>query len=168
MQHVSPIESFDADAFDRVIAVNLSAVFHLTKAVIPAMRQARYGRIINVSSVHGLVASAEKAAYVAAKHGVLGLTKVTALETANSGITCNAICPGWVLTPLVEAQIERRADMNGTTFEEEKVAMLAEKQPQTRFTMPEELGELAAFLCSDAAANMTGTSLPMDGGWTAQ
>jgi 3-hydroxybutyrate dehydrogenase len=168
IQHVAPIERFPDDKWDAVIAINLSAAFHATKAALPGMKQRRWGRIINIASTHGLVASAEKAAYVAAKHGIIGLTKVTALETANDGISCNAICPGWVLTPLVQQQVEVRAKATGQTIEEAKIALLREKQPMLRFTTPEHLGALARFLCSDAAATMTGEALPMDGGWLAQ
>ena len=132
------------------------------------MKRRGWGRIINIASTHGLVASAEKAAYVAAKHGIVGLTKVVAIECANAGITCNAICPGWVLTPLVQQQVEARAREKGQTVEQAKNALLAEKQPMLRFTTPENLGALALFLCSDAAATMTGEALPMDGGWLAQ
>jgi 3-hydroxybutyrate dehydrogenase len=168
IQHVAPIERFPDDKWDAVIAINLSAAFHATKAALPGMKQRRWGRIINIASTHGLVASAEKAAYVAAKHGIIGLTKVTALETANDGITCNAICPGWVLTPLVQQQVEARAKATGQTIDEAKIALLREKQPMLSFTTPEHLGALARFLCSDAAATMTGEALPMDGGWLAQ
>jgi 3-hydroxybutyrate dehydrogenase len=168
IQHVAPIERFPDDKWDAIIAINLSAAFHATKAALPGMKQRRWGRIINIASTHGLVASAEKSAYVAAKHGVIGLTKVTALETANDGITCNAICPGWVLTPLVQQQVEARAKATGQTIEEAKIALLREKQPMLSFTTPEHLGALARFLCSDAAATMTGEALPMDGGWLAQ
>ena len=165
---MSSIEEFDEGAFDRVIAINLTACFHTTKAVLPHMRKEGYGRIINIASAHGLVASANKSAYVAAKHGVMGLTKTTALETANSGITCNAICPGWVLTPLVQQQIEARAEKKGTSVEEEKNALLAEKQPQLEFVTPEQLGEFAFFLTGDHARNITGATMVADGGWTAQ
>jgi 3-hydroxybutyrate dehydrogenase len=168
IQHVAPIERFPDEKWDAIIAINLSAAFHATKAALPGMKQRRWGRIINIASTHGLVASAEKAAYVAAKHGIIGLTKVTALETANDGITCNAICPGWVLTPLVQQQVEARAKATGQTIEAAKIALLREKQPMLRFTTPEHLGALARFLCSDAAATMTGEALPMDGGWLAQ
>jgi 3-hydroxybutyrate dehydrogenase len=158
VQHVARIDEFPDDKWDAILAINLSAVFHATKAAVPGMRERHWGRIVNVASTHGLVASAGKAAYVAAKHGIVGLTKVVALDLANDGITCNAICPGWVLTPLVERQIEARA-------EEE---LLREKQPMLAFTTPAQIGALAVFLCSDGAATMTGTALPIDGGWTAQ
>jgi 3-hydroxybutyrate dehydrogenase len=168
IQHVAPVEEFPDDKWDAIIAINLSAAFHATKAVLPQMKQRRWGRIINIASTHGLVASVDKVAYVAAKHGIVGLTKVVALETANAGITCNAICPGWVLTPLVQKQVEARAKETGQSVEQAKTALLSEKQPMLAFTTPEHLGALALFLCSDAAQTMTGTSLPMDGGWIAQ
>lgn len=168
IQHVAPVESFPEDKWDAIIAINLSAAFHATKAALPAMKQRKWGRIINIASTHGLVASAEKAAYVAAKHGIVGFTKVVAIETANLGITCNAICPGWVLTPLVQKQIEARAKETGRTVDEEKIELVREKQPMLRYTTPEHLGALALFLCSDAAETMTGEALPMDGGWLAQ
>lgn len=168
IQFTAPIESFPEERWDAIIAVNLSAVFHAAKAAIPGMKRRGWGRIINIASAHGLVASAQKAAYVAAKHGVLGLTKVTAIELANTGITANAICPGWVLTPLVEQQLRDRAARNGTDIEREKHTMLAEKQPLTAFTTPEQIGALTVFLCSDAASTITGVPLSVDGGWTAQ
>jgi len=168
IQFVAPIEDFPDDRWDAVIGINLSAVFHGTKAVIPGMKKKGWGRIINIASAHGLVASAQKAAYVAAKHGVLGLTKVTAIELANDGITANAICPGWVLTPLVQRQLEARAQHDGITVEAAANAFLAEKQPMMKFSTPEALGGLAVFLCSDAAATITGVPMTMDGGWTAQ
>ena len=168
IQFVAPIEDFPDDRWDAVIGINLSAVFHGTKAVIPGMKKKGWGRIINIASAHGLVASAQKVAYVAAKHGVLGLTKVTAIELANDGITANAICPGWVLTPLVQRQLEARAQHDGITVEAAANAFLAEKQPMMKFSTPEALGGLAVFLCSDAAATITGVPMSMDGGWTAQ
>ncbi len=168
IQHVSPIESFPDDKWEAVIAINLSAAFYATKAVLPGMKQRKWGRIINIASAHGLVASGEKAAYVTAKHGLIGLTKVTAIETANSGITCNAICPGWVLTPLVQKQIEARAKEQGIPVETAKENLVREKQPMLQFTTPEQLGALAVYLCGDAAATMTGVPLSVDGGWTAQ
>jgi 3-hydroxybutyrate dehydrogenase len=168
IQHVSSIENFPTERWDAVIALNLSAVFHLTRCVLPRMKQFAYGRIINIASAHGLVGSADKSAYVAAKHGVVGLTKVTALEMATSGITCNAICPGWVLTPLVQKQIDARASAMGLSQQEAKLALLGEKQPSLEFVTPEQLGELAAFLCSDAASQVRGAAWTMDGGWTAQ
>jgi 3-hydroxybutyrate dehydrogenase len=168
IQFTAPVEEFPEDKWDAIIAINLSAAFHASKAAIPLMKKAGWGRIINIASAHGLVASEYKAAYVAAKHGIVGLTKVVALENANAGITCNAICPGWVLTPLVQKQIEDRAKQNGTSVEQEKVALLSEKQPMHTFTTPEQLGALAVFLCGEAAATMTGTTMSMDGGWVAQ
>jgi 3-hydroxybutyrate dehydrogenase len=168
IQHTAPVESFPDDKWDAIIAINLSATFHATKAALPGMKQRRWGRVINIASTHGLVASAEKAAYVAAKHGIIGFTKVVAIETANLGITCNAICPGWVLTPLVQQQIEARAKETGRSVEDEKIELVREKQPMLRYTTPEHLGALALFLCSDAAETMTGEALPMDGGWLAQ
>jgi 3-hydroxybutyrate dehydrogenase len=168
IQHVDPIESFPADVWDRMIAINLSSAFHTIRAALPAMKDKGWGRIINVSSVHGLVASAGKAAYVSAKHGMIGLTKVVALETAEIGVTCNAICPGWVLTPLVEQQIRDRARAAGHDFATAKRLLLAEKQPSGDFATPDQIGQLACFLCSDAAAQITGAALPVDGAWLAQ
>ena len=168
IQHTSPIESFPPDRWEAIIAINLSSNFYAIRAVIPQMRERNWGRIINIASTHGLVASAEKSAYVAAKHGALGLTKVVALEVATTGITCNAICPGWVLTPLVEKQIKDRAAHEGTSIEQAKGELLAEKQPSHEFATPEQIGALAVFLCSDAAAQIRGAALPVDGGWTAQ
>ena len=167
IQHVAPLESFEAARWDAVIAINLSAAFHTTRLALPSMRAKGYGRIINIASAHGLVASPEKSAYVAAKHGLVGLTKVTALETAQSPITCNAICPGWVLTPLVQKQIDARAEREGVSVEEAGRALLAEKQPSLEFVTPEQLAGLVLFLCSPAADQMRGASLSMDGGWTA-
>lgn len=168
IQHVAPVEDFPPEKWDAVIAINLSSAFHTTRLALPAMKAANWGRIINVASVHGLVASAQKSAYVAAKHGLVGLTKVTALETATTGITCNAICPGWVLTPLVQKQVDAKAAANGLTNEEAKRQLLAEKEPSLQFTTPEELGELAVFFCSAAAGNVRGVAWNMDGGWAAQ
>jgi 3-hydroxybutyrate dehydrogenase len=167
IQHVSPIENFPVEKWDAVIAINLSSAFHTIRAAVVGMKKRRWGRIINVASAHGLVASADKVAYVASKHGIVGLTKVVALETANLGITCNAICPGWVLTQLVEKQIAARADASGKPVDAEKLALLSEKQPMHAFTTPETIGAFAVFLCSDAAATMTGGAYPIDGGWTA-
>jgi 3-hydroxybutyrate dehydrogenase len=168
IQHVAPIVEFPEDRWDAVIAINLSAAFHATKAALPLMTAKGWGRVINIASAHGLVASGEKAAYVSAKHGLVGLTKVTAIETANEGVTCNAICPGWVLTPLVQQQIEARARARGVPVEEEREALLREKQPMLDFTTPERIGALAVFLCGEAAATMTGAALSIDGGWVAQ
>jgi len=151
-----------------VIETNLNSMFNVTKQVVGDMVEKGWGRIINVASVHGLVGSAQKSAYVAAKHGIVGLTKVTALENATSGITCNAICPGWVLTPLVQQQVDAKAEQHGISNEEAKKLLLGEKEPSMQFTTPEELGELAVFFCSPAAANVRGVAWNMDGGWAAQ
>lgn len=168
IQHVAPIEAFPTERWDAVIAINLTSAFHTTRLALPAMQAAGWGRILNVASVHGLVASAQKSAYVAAKHGIVGLTKVTALENATTGVTCNAICPGWVLTPLVQKQVDAKAQALGISNEEAKRVLLAEKEPSLQFTTPEELGELAVFFCSAAANNVRGVAWQMDGGWTAQ
>ncbi|MEN9329941.1 MAG: hypothetical protein RLZZ484_1129 [Pseudomonadota bacterium] len=168
IQHVAPIEQFPVERWDAVIAINLSSAFHTTRLALPAMQAANWGRIINVASVHGLVASAQKAAYVAAKHGIVGLTKVTALENATTGVTCNAICPGWVLTPLVQKQVDAKAAALGITNEEATKLLLGEKEPSMQFTTPQELGELAVFFCSAAAGNIRGAAWNMDGGWVAQ
>jgi 3-hydroxybutyrate dehydrogenase len=168
IQHTDAVQDFPDEKWDAIIALNQSAVFHGIKAAIPQMYARDWGRIINVASAHGLVASPYKSAYVAAKHAVVGLTKVVALESARTGVTCNAICPGWVLTPLVEAQIKARADEKGTSFEDEAEALLAEKQPSRRFVTAEQLGDLAVFLCSPGADEIRGQAFAMDGGWTAQ
>jgi 3-hydroxybutyrate dehydrogenase len=168
IQHVARIEEFPVERWDAVIAINLTSAFHATRLALPAMREANWGRIINVASVHGLVASAEKSAYVAAKHGVVGLTKVTALENATTGVTCNAICPGWVLTPLVQKQVDAKAAALGVPNEDAKKVLLGEKEPSMQFTTPGELGELAVFFCSPAGNNVRGVAWNMDGGWTAQ
>ena len=168
IQHVAPLESFPVEQWDAVIAVNLSASFHTIRTALPGMRKRSRGRIVNNASVHGLVASVHKAAYVAAKHGIVGLTKVVALETAASGITCNAICPGWVLTALVQKQINDRAAERNITVEEASREILHEKQPSGRFVTVEEIAALAHFLCSPSAANITGACFPIDGGWTAR
>jgi 3-hydroxybutyrate dehydrogenase len=168
IQHVAPVEDFPPEKWDAIIAINLSSAFHASRLALPAMKAANWGRIINLASVHGLVASAQKSAYVAAKHGLVGLTKVTALENATTGVTCNAICPGWVLTPLVQQQVDARAAANGWTNEEATRQLLGEKEPSLQFTTPEELGELAVFLCSPAANNVRGVAWNMDGGWAAQ
>jgi len=167
IQHVSPVETFAPERWDAIIAINLSSAFHTTRLTLPGMRQRNWGRIINIASAHGLAASAGKSAYVAAKHGLVGLSKSVALETATTGITCNAICPGWVLTPLVQAQIDARAAESGDS-EGERRNLLAEKQPSLEFVTPKQLGELALFLCSDAAAQVRGAAWNMDGGWLAQ
>jgi 3-hydroxybutyrate dehydrogenase len=168
IQHVAKIIDFPEERWDAVIAINLSAAFHASKAALPAMIAKGWGRIINIASAHGLVASGEKAAYVTAKHGLVGLTKVTAIETANQGITCNAICPGWVLTPLVQQQIEARAKSQGIPVEQARTDLLREKQPMLDFTTPEKIAALAVFLCGDAASTVTGAALSIDGGWVAQ
>ncbi len=168
IQYVAPVDRFPADRWDAILAINLSAAFHTTRLALPAMRAADWGRIINLASVHGLVASADKSAYVAAKHGLVGLTKAVALETATTGITCNAICPGWVLTPLVQKQVDTRAEREGLSPDAARQALLAEKQPSQQFVSPDELGALAVFMCSDAASQMRGQSVAIDGGWTAQ
>jgi 3-hydroxybutyrate dehydrogenase len=168
IQHTAPVEDFPDERWDAVIAINLSSNFHAIKAVLPQMRKRNWGRIINIASVHGLVASVQKIAYIAAKHGVVGLTKVVALETARTGITCNAICPGWVLTPLVQKQIDDRAAKEGIPVERAKTELLAEKQPSLEFATPEQIGALAVFLCSEAAGQIRGAALPVDGAWLAQ
>ncbi|MFY3431581.1 3-hydroxybutyrate dehydrogenase [Achromobacter mucicolens] len=168
IQHTALIEDFPAEKWDAILALNLSAVFHGTAAALPHMKKQGSGRIINIASAHGLVASASKSAYVAAKHGVVGFTKVTALETAGQGITANAICPGWVRTPLVEKQITALAEKNGVDQEAAARELLSEKQPSLQFVTPEQLGGTAVFLASDAAAQITGTTVSVDGGWTAR
>jgi len=168
IQHVAKIVDFPEERWDQVIGINLSAAFHTTKAALPGMIARGWGRIVNIASAHGLVASGEKAAYVTAKHGLIGLTKVTAIETANQGITCNAICPGWVLTPLVTQQIEARAHAEGITVEQASTDMLREKQPMLAFTTPEKIAALAVFLGGEAASTIPGAALSIDGGWVAQ
>ena len=168
IQHVAPIQDFPIEKWDSIIAINLSSAFHTTRLALPAMQQANWGRIINVASVHGLVGSAQKSAYVAAKHGIVGLTKVTALENATTGVTCNAICPGWVLTPLVQKQVDAKAAAQNISNDEATKQLLGEKEPSLQFTTPEELGELAVFFCSAAGNNVRGVAWNMDGGWTAQ
>ena len=168
IQYTATIEDFPPERWDSVIAINLSAAFHAMQAAIPAMKRAKWGRIINIASAHGLVASAQKAAYVAAKHGIVGLTKVAGIELANTGITCNAICPGWVLTPLVQKQIDARAEREGRSVEDMKTALLSEKQPMLDFSTPEQIGALSVFLSSQSAKTITGTTVSIDGGWTAQ
>ena len=168
IQHVAPVEDFPLDKWDAIIAINLSSAFHTTRLAIPTMRQRNWGRILNIASAHGLVASAQKSAYVTAKHGLVGFTKSIALETATTGVTVNAICPGWVLTPLVQKQIDDRAAREGISVEKAKTDLLAEKQPSLQFTTPEELGGLAVFLCSPQANNVRGVAWNVDGGWVAQ
>ena len=172
IQHVARIENFPLEKWDAIIAINLSSAFHATRLALPAMQAADsgkgWGRIINIASVHGLVGSAEKSAYVAAKHGIVGLTKVTALENATNGVTCNAICPGWVLTPLVQKQVDARAAAGGISNEAATAQLLGEKEPSLQFTSPEELGALAVFFCSPAGNNVRGVAWNMDGGWAAQ
>jgi 3-hydroxybutyrate dehydrogenase len=168
IQHTARVEDFPPEKWDQILAINLSAVFHATRAALPSMRARGAGRIVNIASVHGLVASVEKSAYVAAKHGVVGLTKVVALENAESGITCNAICPGWVLTPLVEKQIEARAAAKGCDRDAAARELLAEKEPTLRFTRAEDIGAMVVFLAGPAGANITGSAYTLDGGWTAR
>jgi len=167
IQHVAPLQEFPPAKWDAILAINLSSTFHTTRLSLPSMIANKWGRIINIASAHGLVGSAYKSAYVAAKHGMLGLTKVTALEVAEQGITCNAICPGYVYTPLVEAQIEGQAKAHGIPREQVIREVLLAQQPNKRFATVEELGAFAVFLASDAAASITGTSIAVDGGWTA-
>lgn len=167
IQHVAPVQDFPTEKWDAILAINLSSTFHTTRYALPAMLANKWGRIINVASAHGLVASPFKSAYVAAKHGIVGLTKVVALETAEQGITCNAICPGYVYTPLVEAQIEGQAKAHGIPREQVIRDVLLAQQPNKRFATVEEIGALTLFLASDAAASITGIALPVDGGWTA-
>ena len=168
IQHVATVENFPVDRWDAVIALNLSSAFHTTRLALPGMQKRNWGRIINIASVHGVVASAGKAAYVAAKHGIVGLTKVTALENATTNITCNAICPGWVHTPLVQKQIDDRAAKSGRSVAEEQHSLLTEKQPSGKFVTPAQIGQMVIFLCSDAAQEMRGSSWVIDGGWSAQ
>jgi 3-hydroxybutyrate dehydrogenase len=167
IQYVAPVEEFPVERWDSIIAINLSSVFHSTRLCLPGMRTKGWGRIVNIASVHGLVGSTGKAAYVAAKHGVIGLTKVVGLETAASNITCNAICPGWVLTPLVQQQIDARGAVDGD-LEKAKHDLLAEKQPSLEFVTPPQLGELVLFLCSEAGSQVRGAAWNIDGGWLAQ
>ncbi|WP_236176297.1 3-hydroxybutyrate dehydrogenase [Pseudomonas qingdaonensis] len=167
IQHVAPVEAFPVERWDAIIALNLSAVFHSTRLALPGMRQRNWGRVINIASVHGQVGSVGKAAYVAAKHGVVGLTKVVGLETATSNVTCNAICPGWVLTPLVQKQIDDRI-ASGVDPQQAQQDLLAEKQPSHAFVTPQHLGELVLFLCSEAGSQVRGAAWNIDGGWLAQ
>jgi 3-hydroxybutyrate dehydrogenase len=168
IQHVAPVDEFPPDRWDSVIAINLSACFHTIHHALPGMRRRGWGRIINIASVHGLVASPNKSAYVAAKHGVIGLTKTVALETAQTSITCNAICPGWVLTPLVQRQVDARAAQHQLTETAARQQLLSEKQPSGEFVSPEQLGALALFLCSPAGEQIRGAAWNVDGGWLAQ
>ena len=168
IQHVAKVEDFPVEKWDAIIAINLSSAFHTTRLALPGMRAKNWGRVINIASAHGLVASPQKSAYVAAKHGIVGFTKATALEVATTGITSNAICPGWVLTPLVQKQIDDRAAREGITVDQAKLDLLSEKQPSLEFVTPEQLGELAVFLCSPAGNNVRGVAWAVDGGWTAQ
>ncbi len=168
IQHVANVEDFPVERWDAIIAINLSSAFHTSRLAIPAMRAQNWGRIINVASAHGLVASAAKSAYVAAKHGIVGFTKASALELATTGVTVNAICPGWVLTPLVQKQIDARAQKGGISQEQAKKDLLGEKQPSLQFTTPEQLGDLTVFLCTSGADNVRGVAWAVDGGWTAQ
>ncbi|AVO36053.1 3-hydroxybutyrate dehydrogenase [Ottowia oryzae] len=168
IQFVSNVEDFPTERWDAIIAINLSSAFHTTRLALPHMQRQKWGRIINIASVHGLVASAGKSAYVAAKHGLVGLTKTVALETAKTGVTCNAICPGWVLTPLVQKQIDDRAAREKISAEDATRELLQEKEPSLKFTTPEQLGGLAVFFCSPATDNVTGQSWASDGGWSAQ
>jgi 3-hydroxybutyrate dehydrogenase len=168
IQYVSPVETFPTEKWDAVIAINLSSAFHTTRLAIPSMRAKNWGRIINIASAHGLVASVNKTAYVAAKHGIVGLTKAVALEVATTGVTVNAICPGWVLTPLVQAQIDARAINEKITVEQATKELLGEKEPSLQFTTTEQLGGMAVFMCSPAADNVRGVAWANDGGWTAQ
>ena len=168
IQFTSPIEDFPIDRWNAIIAINLSSAFHTICAALPCMKARKWGRLINTASSHGLVASINKVAYCAAKHGIVGLTKVVALENAQTGVTCNAICPGWVLTPLVKKQIEARAKENKISIQQAEHDLLIEKEPSARFTTVEQLGALAVFLCSDDASNITGATIANDGGWTAQ
>jgi 3-hydroxybutyrate dehydrogenase len=168
IQFVANVEDFPIEKWDAVLATNLSSSFHTIRAALPGMKKRKWGRIINIASAHGLVASTQKVAYVSAKHGLVGLTKVVAMETANEGVTCNAICPGWVLTPLVQQQISARSKASGKSVREEEIELLSEKQPMHQFTKPESIGALAVFLCTDAAETITGSAYSIDGGWVAQ
>ncbi len=168
IQHTAAIEEFPVEKWDAIIAINLSSNFHTIRAAMPGMKKRNWGRIVNIASAHGLVASATKVAYVAAKHGVVGLTKVVALETATTGVTCNAICPGWVLTPLVQKQVDARAERDRVPLEQAKELLLAEKQPSKEFVTPAQIAALTVFLCSEDAAQMRGAAINIDGGWVAQ
>lgn len=168
IQHTALVEDFPVERWDQVISINLSAAFHTMRMTLPQMKKNNWGRIINIASVHGLVASAQKSAYVAAKHGLVGLTKVVALECAETGITCNAVCPGWVETPLVEKQVEAISRNEGISLADARHRLISEKQPSNRFVSLDELGALCLYLTSDLAASITGASMPIDGGWTAR
>jgi 3-hydroxybutyrate dehydrogenase len=168
IQYTAPVEELPMEKWDAVIAINLSAAFHAIRAELPQMKSRNWGRIINIASAHGLVASTQKVAYVAAKHGLLGMTKVVALETATTGITCDAICPGWVLTPLVQKQIDERSAKEKIPVDRAKMDLRSEKQPSLEFATPEQIGAATVFLCSEGAAQIRGIALPVDGGWTAQ
>lgn len=168
IQYVAPLHEFPEEKWDLILDVNLNSCFHTIKGVLPKMKEKGWGRIVNISSVHGLVASANKSAYVAAKHGLVGLTKTVALETAGSGVTINNICPGWVLTPLVKAQIEAKSRELNISFDEARVQLLADKMPSKQFVEAESIGKMVVFFCSDASDQITGTSLPVDGAWTSQ
>ncbi|MDE3061350.1 MAG: 3-hydroxybutyrate dehydrogenase, partial [Pseudomonadota bacterium] len=168
IQFTAPVENFPDDKWDAIIAINLSASFHAIKAALPGMKKRGFGRIVNIASVHGLVASENKAAYVSAKHGLVGLTKVVALENAETPVTCNAICPGWVHTPLVQKQIEDKAKAENIDVDKATAELLGEKEPSKRFTHPEDIAAFAVYLCGDSAANITGSAFTLDGGWTAQ
>jgi 3-hydroxybutyrate dehydrogenase len=168
IQHVAAVEEFPIERWDAILAINLSAAFHTTRLTIRGMKQRNWGRIVNIASVHGLVASAHKSAYVAAKHGLVGLTKSVALETATTGVTVNAICPGWVLTPLVQKQIDAKAQHMELSLEESMRQLLAEKQPSMQFVSPEQISDLVVYLCSPAADNIRGAAWNIDGGWFAQ
>jgi len=168
IQYTANVEDFPPEKWDAIVAINLSSAFHTSHHALPGMQKRNWGRIINIASVHGLVASKQKVAYVAAKHGIVGLTKVVALENAHTGITCNAICPGWVLTPLVQKQVDDRAAREGISNDAAKHALVSEKQPSGQFVTPEQLAALALFLCSDDASEVRGAAWNMDGGWTAE
>ncbi len=168
IQHVSPIQDFSPEKWDQIIAINLSSAFHLTRHLLPHMQKQKWGKIINIASAHGLVASANKSAYVASKHALVGLTKVVALENAKIGITCNAVCPGWVLTPLVESQIQKKSIEQKISIEQATENLLMEKQPSNQFVTPENVGQFVLFLCSSAANQINGAALSIDGGWVAQ
>lgn len=168
IQYVAPVDELPRDRWDAIIAINLSAAFHAIHDALPLMKRKGWGRIVNIASTHGLVGSINKSAYVAAKHGLVGLTKVVALETAGTGITVNAVCPGWVRTSLVEKQIEDRAAQSGVEIATAARGLLIEKQPSQQFVSIEQVAQLVVFLCSEAANQMTGAAITMDGGWTAQ